>query len=188
MLKLDKLVFFALFLLTIGSCAHVRANFQQKAIPRASFVKVEKSLSIKACADGMGCTEKLLKSVASGVVVHGTLAGAYVLTAAHVCDNSDVMAKYMTLPNVKFSAEFVVRALDDDRKRVEIIKQNAEHDVCIVWVPNLFAQPIIISPTAPKPGDRVYNIAAPLGIFSKNMKILSILLKMLKNEFGHRWY
>lgn len=169
MLKLRKLIFFALLFFGVVSCAHVRANFQQKIIPRDSFVKIEKSLSVKSCDEGVGCVEQLLRSVASGVVVYGNLKGVYVLTAAHVCDDSDVMAKYIKLPNVKFSPKFFVRSLDGERKPVKIINQDAEHDVCMLWVANLFSQPIAISPSAPKPGDRVFNVAAPLGIFSKNM-------------------
>lgn len=169
MLKIGKLVLLAFLFINMGSCAHVQTNFQQKIVPRDSFVKIEKSLTVKSCAKDVGCVEQMLRSVASGVVVYGNLKGVYVLTAAHVCDDSDVMAKYIKLPNVKFSPEFFVRALDNERKPVKIINQNADHDVCMLWVANLFSQAVPISPSAPKPGDRIFNVAAPLGIFSKNM-------------------
>jgi len=164
-----KLILFIFSLVFIGSCAHMQTNFQQKILPRESFVKIEKSLSIHACEDNTSCADTLLRSVASGVVVYTGVRGAYVLTAAHVCDDSDVKDKYKKLPKVKFTGDFMVRDLDNDRKPVEILEFNTKHDICMLWVKNLFLPPIVISPSAPKPGDRVFNISAPLGIFSKNM-------------------
>ena len=172
MSKLIRLIFFillfAFLLLNLVSCAHLQTNFQRKILPRKSFVKVEKSLTISEC-DESGCTSQLLRSVASGVAVHSTLEGAYILTAAHVCDDSDVKAKYQSSPNIEFSSEFSVRTLSNEQKPVKILEFDIKHDICMVWVKNLFIQPVAISPSEPEPGDRVFNIAAPLGIFSKDM-------------------
>jgi len=168
-LKYGKLLFFAFLFFNLWGCAHVRTNFQKKILPLESFVKIEKSIIVSACEDNTGCMNQVLNSVASGVAVHSTLRGAYVLTAAHVCDDSDVMAQYKTLPNVKFSSEFMVRTLEDDTKPVKILKFNTKHDICMLWVKHLYIQPVVMSPSAPEPGDRVFNIAAPLGIFSQNM-------------------
>ena len=164
-----RLAFFVLLFFSIPSCAHIQSNFQQKILPRQSFVKVEKALTVNACDDNTGCMSQLLRSVASGVVVHSTLKGAYVLTAAHVCDDDDVKAQFVGLPDVKFSSEFMVRTLENERKPVKILESNMKHDICMLWVENLFELAVPISPSAPKPGERVFNIAAPLGIFSKNM-------------------
>jgi S1-C subfamily serine protease len=168
-LKLGRLIFFVFLSFYVVSCAHTGTNFQQKILPIKSFVKVEKSLTVSACQESTGCVSQDLRSVASGVVVHGTLRGAYVLTAAHVCDDSDIKAEYKSLPDVKFISKFHVRTLEGDTRTVEILDQNKDHDICMLWVRNLFMQAVTLSPSAPKPGDRVFNIAAPLGIFSKNM-------------------
>mgnify|MGYP003143469981 FL=1 len=49
------------------------------------------------------------------------------------------------------------------------MKFNNRQDVCLVWVDNLFKPQVTISPRAPEPGDTVLNIAAPLGVFSRDM-------------------
>jgi hypothetical protein len=43
------------------------------------------------------------------------------------------------------------------------------NDMCMLWVDNLFEPALTISPAHPKPGDKAYNMAAPLGVHSKNM-------------------
>ena len=91
------------------------------------------------------------------------------LTAAHVCDESDMISGFADDPSAKIEINFHVITLDNNRKPVEIINFDTINDVCIVWAENLFVQSVTISPTAPEPGDMALNIAAPLGYFSENM-------------------
>jgi S1-C subfamily serine protease len=166
-LKVAKLILAALIVLSFESCAHDQRTYKH-ILPRKSFVKIEKDLVIQSCV-GKSCIEKSFSAAASGVVIQNTLKGAFVLTAAHVCDESDTISGYTDDPNAKIEINFDVITLDNNRKPVEIINFDSIHDVCVVWVENLFVRSVIMSPTAPEPGDMVLNIAAPLGYFSENM-------------------
>ena len=167
MLKVAKLILTAFVILSLGSCAHSQKTYKH-VLPRKSFVKIEKDLVIQTCTEEK-CIEKSFSAVASGVVIQNTLRGAFILTAAHVCDESDVVSRFADDPSAEIKIDFHVITLDNNRKPVEVINFNNIHDVCIVWAENLFVQSVAISPTAPEPGDVVLNIAAPLGFFSENM-------------------
>ena len=169
-IQLVIIIFMATF---VGSCAHTPFSYRQ-ILPRKSFVKIEKDLAVKSCVTNkktkkVECKDRSFGAFASGVVIQNTLKGAYVLTAAHVCDDSDTLKQFKDLPNVKISINFHVVTLESDKRSVKVLDFNNKHDICLLWVENLFAQPVSISPSAPKPGDRVFNIAAPLGVFSENM-------------------
>jgi S1-C subfamily serine protease len=165
--KALRLIFAVLVTLSFSSCACSQKSYKH-ILPRHSFVKIEKELSIQTCSDE-GCVENTFSAVASGVVVQNTMRGAYVLTAAHVCDESDVIQKHAHVPDTKIEFEFYVITLNSDKKPVQILDYDNTHDVCIVWVKNLFIQPVAIAPSGPEPGDVILNLAAPLGIFSDNM-------------------
>jgi S1-C subfamily serine protease len=170
-LIITKLTLIVITIFCLTSCAHTSLSYKQ-ILPRSSFVKLERDLNIKTCTEDTEdayCEEQSFSAVASGVVIQNTLKGSYILTAAHVCDDSDIVAQFSSLPNTKFSFKFRAITLDDDRKTIIIVNFNVKHDVCVVWAENMFVKPVVISPSAPEPGDRVLNIAAPLGIFSKNM-------------------
>ncbi len=170
MLKFIKLVAFMCISFCFASCATSIPNTYKHVLPRQSFVKVEKSLTIHSCTDdNQSCVEESFSAVASGVVIQNTLKGAYVLTAAHVCDEAGTLQQFSYLPKVKINVKFFVITLEEDKKLVQIIDFNTKHDICVVWVENLFIPPVAMSPSAPEPGDLVLNIAAPLGVFSKDM-------------------
>lgn len=154
-------------MLSLTSCAMSQANHRVD-LPRQSFVKIEKDLIIRKCFEG-ACMERSFSAVASGVVVQNKLEGAYVLTAAHVCDERETKKEIDADPTAEMKIDFFVITLDLVKKPLRIVKFNNEHDICLVWVDNLFEPQVTISPRAPKPGDRIMNVAAPLGVFGENM-------------------
>ncbi len=113
--------------------------------------------------------ERNFSAVASGVIIQNRPEGSYVLTAAHVCDERETKKEIEADPKSDLKIAFYVVTLDLKRKPVRIVKFDNRHDVCLVWVDNLFEPQVTISPKSPEPGDLVLNIAAPLGVFSKNM-------------------
>ena len=171
---MKKFALIALFLFLgwglLGSCAHTNPNHQTKILQRSSFLKIEKTIIIKSCTSDSTCSQRKLRSAASGAVVKSTFSGGYVLTAAHVCDDTDIVERIKAAePGVDVDTTFVVVALDGDKYSVEIIDMDFENDMCMLWVNNLYEPPLLIAPAAPVPGERIYNMAAPLGVHSKNM-------------------
>ncbi len=169
--KIVKTVAYLFIFLLLSSCAHSNnLNYQKKILQRNSFLKIEKNLTVETCIEEGKCDTRRLGSSGSGAVVKTNFWGAYVLTAAHVCDDSDVITQIKLItPNAKIKASFVVVTLDGQRLPVKIIDMDFKNDMCMLWVDNLFEPALTISPSHPVPGDKVYNMAAPLGVHSKNM-------------------
>ena len=112
------------------------------------------------------CVTKRFGATASGAVVKVTGNGAYVLTAAHVCVDEKVK-KFLS--KVEHKMFFYVINIESTYFPVEIIATDQQNDLCILYVKDLSNPAMRIAVDKPKPGDRVYNLAAPLGIFDQNM-------------------
>jgi len=168
--KISHSIMFLFLLMCISGCAHNNLNYHKKIIQRSSFLKIEKVITVTSCIDGKVCSAKKLRSSGSGAVVKSTFSGGYVLTAAHVCDDSDVIERIKSMdPTAKINSKFEVRTMDGDLYPVEIIDLDFSNDICMLWVDDLYEPPLLVATKAPEPGDRVFNMAAPLGVHSVNM-------------------
>jgi len=157
------------------SCAHQHSNTVFK---RDSFLKLEKTLNVLACSDKEQKCMPVNKwgSTASGAVIKNRFDGSYALTAAHVCDDSQMKnfidnyfkQKYPEL-KIQYELEFKAIAIDGKEYGAKIVAQNQEDDVCIIWLENCYKEAISLAPSGPVPGDRAYNTAAPMGIFAPEM-------------------
>jgi S1-C subfamily serine protease len=156
-----------LSLLFLASCSHYR-NTVKNILPRQSFVKIQKVIEATMCHPKNKdlCITKKFGATASGAVVGKARDGAYVLTAAHVC--IDERAKKF-LSKVKHKMFFYAINIDRVYHPVEIIATDERHDLCVLYVKNLQKPSMQIATDKPVPGDRIYNIAAPIGIFDRNM-------------------
>lgn len=163
--------------LSLSGCAYENShlNLQKDVFPRTSFLKVAKSMKITVCKDDTKtqqtkCRDKNLRSSGSASIVKTTPAGAFALTAAHVCDDSRVVSSIQKeVPEAKISTVFNVITIDGDVLPALVIDMDKKNDICMLWIKNLFMPPLLVSDRAPEPGDRVYNVAAPLGVHSINM-------------------
>ena len=165
---------------SLSCSSHIR-NSQKKVINRDSFVKLEKTLEVIFCVEDNKCGKLAsFGSTASGAVIKNRFDGSYILTAAHVCDSEKMKAFVQSYfapvldgqgsgVSLKYGILFNARTINDKRHPVKIVAQDPENDICLLWVADCHKQALAISPKSPEPGDRAYNIAAPLGIFAKNM-------------------
>ena len=64
---------------------------------------------------------------------------------------------------------FNVLDINKESFPVKVIAIDHANDLCILRVQGIKKPAIKIASEAPEPGDRVYNLAAPTGIFDKNM-------------------
>jgi len=148
------------------SCAP--QNSVKRILPRDSFLKIQKYLDVVMCHPEKKnlCITKRFGASGSAVVVDSNGENAYALTAAHVCVDGGAMKM---LKNHKYTMEFLVINLHKRYFPIEIVAVDSKNDLCILYVKGLYSPPIRIAADAPEPGDRIYNIAAPLGIFDKDM-------------------
>ena len=164
-----------LFLLMVAGlsfstgCSTTVKNSYKDILPRQAFLKIEKHLTIEGDGKSHCGTIAKYSSTASGFVVRNTPHGAYVITAEHVCDVSYIDSFVKRIENGAYNMDFKVIDVLGDKYDVSIVTGNKRDDVCLLWVKDLFMQAVDISNKPPVPGDRVYNLAAPLGIFQINM-------------------
>ena len=151
------------FLCFIASCVHGNNNLPHGV--RETFVKIEKTINILACNDNE-CRSNQSEIMGSGVVVASKQTGAYILTAAHVCESSS-MVKIPFIQDYQIIIEAV--NLKEEKYLSEIISMNYFLDTCILFAHRLKNPVAKISLRSPKIGDRVYNVAAPANIFYKNV-------------------
>ena len=170
MYKKVQVLFILLVALFFMSCATSSRNSQKDILSRESFTKIEKLLTIQVCDEEKGvCATAKYGSTASGAVVRNTPYGSYVLTAEHVCDASYIIDFAKKVGAEKYTIDFKIVDISGNKYSVEIVNTNAKNDICLLWVEDFYMQSLSIATKPPEPGDRAYNIAAPLGIFSDNM-------------------
>jgi|10_taG_2_1085330.scaffolds.fasta_scaffold18886_4 S1-C subfamily serine protease len=158
------ILFIQLFLIT--SCANQNVNTPPNT--RETFVNIEKTVNVFSCKTSENnsyCSTEPMMTTGSGVVIAGSEKGSYILTAAHVCDSDDITKQ----PGV-IGFEVIIESvkLNEERHLSNIINLNFDFDVCILFAKNLKNKIARISTKMPNIGDRVFNIAAPVGIFYKN--------------------
>ena len=173
MTKKNILLLFLLITCTtliFNSCSstqlHIEHNrLTRETLPRESFIYVKKTLSIYKCLNDR-CVTMNFNSSGSGFVVRVETDGSYIITAGHVCENRVPSA---VAPD-KINAEFTAHRLDGEGFKAIVLDYNKEHDVCMMFAPELTEkiQPVLLSYDAPKPGDKVFNISAPKGLFQAN--------------------
>ena len=159
---MNKFILFFLILLTTISC--VQQNYNLPHGTRNTFVKIEKSVNVLICKDDI-CEPKSAQITGSGVVVASRKEGSYVLTAAHVCDSQSLISP----PFIK-EYEIIIETINmkEEKYISVIIGIDFTFDTCILFVSKLHNEVAKISRRGPAHGERVYNVAAPVGIFYKN--------------------
>ena len=152
----------AFFLIFLASCVQSANNLPHGV--RNTFVKIEKTISVMICSKGQ-CTQDKAEIMGSGVVVGSRQGGAYVLTAAHVCESQSMVAFPFIL---EYTIDIQTVDLQEKRYKSEIINMDPQLDTCILFTHKLKGPVTKISRRPPRIGDRVYNVAAPANIFYKN--------------------
>ena len=135
-------------------------------VPREGYVFVKKMVKLKKC-EKQKCTNGTISSVGSGFVIKITHRGSFIATAAHVCSTD----KTELLPNVTSVDKIKVETLDGRWYDATVLDYDRDLDACVMFVKNLVSgvEEVPLSRTAPKEGDKVYNIASPYGIHYPNV-------------------
>ena len=167
-----KIITLFLFSILIISCASSNLNFSKNV--RSSFVKIKQEIEITICnpQDPTECITKDALSTGSGAVVLRTNAGSYVLTAAHVCDYEDSVEIAQQLGAKKLEVFLKTVNFKMGENIADIINMDHSLDTCILFAHDLYTTKvakIASSLTTVEEGERVFNVAAPVGIFYEDV-------------------
>ena len=160
------------FSLSILSCATSNLDFQRDA--RDTFVKIKQNVAITVCNpdNPKECLTKTSRSTGSGAVVARTDEGSYVLTAGHVCSFEKEMQLASEFAGSKVLVQMRSVNFSLGEYVSDIISMDDTIDTCLLFARNLYTTRVAkIAPyaTALEPGERVYNVAAPVGIFYQDV-------------------
>ncbi len=161
-----------IFSISLFSCASTNLDFQRDA--RDTFVKIKQNVAITVCnpADPKECLTKTSRSTGSGAVVARTDEGSYVLTAGHVCSFEKEMQLASEFAGSKILVQMRSVNFSLGEYVSDIISMDHTIDTCLLFAHNLYTTKVakIASySTTLEPGERVYNVAAPVGIFYQDV-------------------
>jgi S1-C subfamily serine protease len=154
--------------LFISSCSSYRIN-DSNIFFNGLFVKIEKMSVIVACnpSNHEQCFQHPAGSTGSAFLISEDDKKSYFLTAEHVCQaNLDKYKKFFEVAEIK---KIVGIDIDGKRHELKIEKVNKENDLCLLSTKKIVAKVYPISRTEPLLGDKIFNIAAPLGVYAKSL-------------------
>ena len=154
------------------SCVSQNYGFHIPKNSRDQFARILQDTSLTICLDEK-CSTKNFKSSGSGVVVAASENGSYVLTAAHVCqvEIMNMIPDPNLLELIKtIEINMNIVNLSQSKYKADVISLDTNSDMCLLFIDDYWNEsgPVKISGAAPFEGERVYNVAAPVGIFYEN--------------------
>ena len=179
----------ALVLCTSYACCHnsylgMPSKKDATHLKRESFTLVQVTynhIGVKCIDEKKKCEKspEMLKinsmsASGSGAVIAHTRGLTYVMTAAHVCEHKFPTeytvgdAKYLT----KTKSNITLYDLYGAGHKAKIVYADQENDICIVKSKGTWGSPLKLAGSMPRHGERVYNIAAPFGMYSPKMVLM----------------
>jgi S1-C subfamily serine protease len=145
-----------------------------------TLIYVKENLKPTQCLTD-GCKDKKMPdainmySKGSGAVIAHKGDETYIITAAHVC-LSNTAPDHLTINGESYSFVSTVKitAIDYYGGKHEslVVGSDPANDVCILKTQNTWSRPIRFANSMPLRGEKIYNIAAPRGIFYPGMVLM----------------
>ncbi len=165
MFRKSTLLFGLLYFL-LTSCTTI--NLERKVNPPLkSFVKVYHTINITQCTErfAKSCPVGEYASMGSGVVMNLIEKQTIVITAGHVCSSNvdqDKISSYLESVHIRDykgrdHQAYVMMATHDDSM--------GSVDMCALWVPTLKVNGVDFSSFEPRPGQELYYMGAPEGVY-----------------------
>jgi S1-C subfamily serine protease len=171
--KLTLLTFLISLTIFLPSCISTNIGFHIPEDSRDQFVRIIQQAYVNICA-AEGCVTNPLRSSGSGAIVSESTKGSYILTAGHVCEleidkivPTPEMLKMIKSVEVNMS----IVNLSQSSYKAEIVSIDNNSDLCLLFSRNYWNEkgPAKIANSPVYEGERVYNVAAPVGIFYDNV-------------------
>ena len=157
-----------LLFISCNSCSHIPITEQyelNKLTSIDSVVKVESVYVIEHFSGISSVTYKMMSS-STGTSILNSNSGKYVLTTGHTCNPRFGIPD--GLERVKVTQSTFLIDSKGNRHETTTIEFNEKLDVCILHSKTLKMPNMPIGWDAPpKVGDKVYNYAAPVGVFAE---------------------
>ncbi len=158
-----------IFITFLIGCARkpINAKTSTKNFPTTSFVKVITKISIGECQENSPCMKGEYLSTGSGIAIGTISGGTLVLTAGHVCKVKlgEEAKQYIK----EFSTDLVVVNFNKKVAAAKIVKvayaEDDKRDLCLLYATGLTGDYVNFAARAPRKGDQVYAMAAPVGIY-----------------------
>jgi len=142
-------------------------------LPRKSFLKINKNINFKICMDETkpeDCMKQRMRSTGSGFIIGNAPGGAFIMTAAHVCDVADLVEQFTADPKITFLGEnTMVEDVRGQTFSAVVLEMDKAADLCVAFVHGLQSPPVDIAYNGPRPGDQAHNLAAPVGFMAKGL-------------------
>jgi S1-C subfamily serine protease len=171
--KVTQFIVLSLIILFVPSCMSTNFGFHIQESSRDQFVRIIQRAHVSICTDE-GCVTNPLKSSGSGAVVSESTKGSYILTAGHVCEleiDKIVQSPEMLDMIKAIEVNMSIVNLSQSSYRAEIVAIDNNSDLCLLFSKNYWNEkgPAKIAESPVFEGERVYNVAAPVGIFYENV-------------------
>ena len=165
---MGKKYFFLLTFLATFLTSCVSAGQNTKPIPTKAFVKVFRTLEVTKCKKDIKCSTGKWISTGSGVSVKLDNGKKIILTAGHICTPSFSEEFYKEVE--EYSSFLHVLDYNSNMHQAHVIISELENgqgsiDACALFVPSFEGESVTISKVSPKPGDEIWTMAAPAGVY-----------------------
>ena len=204
--NLKKSITAVIFLFCTSGCASSYYSYKMvttspaERMPRKSFVLIRNVISVRACMSQSNDKEKICNSGKVTTNSSGLFVGrssvedsiGYVLTAGHSCDTKVFKERFDVAGVESEVLDQNMTAVTYYGKvyPVTVVKIETQYDMCLLQVHGISRHPrsVKLAEAGPRPGEKVYNLAAPLGIFNPKMVITFEGLFAGYNEEGYALY
>ncbi len=161
------------FFITCSGC-NLKITHASTNLPFDSFVKVIMEVKFDVCVKTKTqsfCEKRSYMSSGSGFFVKKSKNSSYIMTAAHVCIPD--VDKHSQIPIANLETSLKIQTTSNKKYDVEVFKVSSEFvqkkkpiDLCLLKVnKRLEYKTVKLAKTAPKMGQKLYNLGAPGGFF-----------------------
>ena len=119
--------------------------------------------------------ERVVAASGSGIVVKSLPYSTFVMTADHVCRVEEYeTVNFPTATGIVpiiLKQKMRIQTIDyfGNQRDAEFFSSDKVNDICLIRTRGQWGDPVAIADRLPNRGDRVINIAAPMGIFNPGM-------------------